>query len=458
MTHKNSSPHILRIGLVFTIALTLAVRASAEWKEKVLYSFQGGTNDGSLPVGGVVSDKQGNIYGALQGYGSGSCTPIGDDCGAVYQLSPPAQKGGAWTETLIYEFQGKGANDGELPNSGLIIDKASNLYGVTAYGGTGNCTLLGVAAGCGTVYELSPPQQQGGAWIETILYSFPATKQGYLPNGNSVFDKAGNLYGATTFGGTKDGGCNGFYGGQCGVIFELSLPKKQGGAWTEKTLHSFANIPDGAEPNGGLILDGKGTIYGTTYYGGYNCPHNSNQGCGTVFSLARSKAGNWNEIQLHVFKNGSDGTEPAGGLISDGKGALYGTALGGSSSGGGVAFQLTEKSGGRWKDTVLAWFSNDGPGAFTTGLTFDSSGNVYGPTNEGAEFRGTVVRLTAPAKRNDRWKPSVLYTFQGSPDGADPSGQLIFDGTGSLYGTTQYGGSGTGCSFHGCGIVFEVGP
>jgi hypothetical protein len=178
MTHKNSSPHILRIGLVFTIALTLAVRASAEWKEKVLYSFQGGTNDGSLPVGGVVFDGQANIYGALQGYGSGSCTPIGNDCGAVYQLSPPAQKGGAWTETLIYEFQGKGANDGELPNSGLIIDKAGNLYGVTAYGGTGNCTLLGVAAGCGTVYELSPPQQQGGAWTETILYSFPTTKHG----------------------------------------------------------------------------------------------------------------------------------------------------------------------------------------------------------------------------------------------------------------------------------------
>ena len=117
MIHKKCSPGRIRIYLLFAVALAFSIPASAEWKEKVLYSFQGGTNDGSLPVGGVVFDKQGNIYGALEFYGPGRAPP-GKSCGAVYQLSPPAQKGGAWEETLIYEFGGKGANDGEVTAGG----------------------------------------------------------------------------------------------------------------------------------------------------------------------------------------------------------------------------------------------------------------------------------------------------------------------------------------------------
>ncbi|MGB6677048.1 MAG: choice-of-anchor tandem repeat GloVer-containing protein [Terriglobales bacterium] len=450
------------VSTVLTLILAIASAASAEWKEKVLYSFQGGTNDGAVPVGGVVFDKQGNIYGALQGYGSGSCTPIGNDCGAVYQLSPPAQKGGAWTEALIYEFQGKGANDGELPNSGLIMDKAGNLYGVTAYGGTGNCTLLGVAAGCGTVYELSPPQQQGGAWTETILYSFPTTKQGYLPNGNLVLDKAGNLYGATTFGGTKDGGCNGFYGGQCGVIFELSPPKKPGGAWTEKTLHSFANIPDGAEPNGGLILDSKGTIYGTTYYGGYNCPHNSNQGCGTAFELQppTKKGGEWMETVLHRFKrDSSDGGDPMAGLRFDVAGYLYGTTLNGGPGQYGTVFCLRPPSKGArdWVETVLYGFGDGQQGADPeAGLIFDAHGDLYG-TALGGETHGGVVFRLKPPKRGDSWPLTVLYNFTKSPDADHPTAGLVFDAKGNLYSTTEWGGTGQTCQ-GGCGTVFEISP
>src|SRR5271167_433195 len=93
--------------------------------------------------------------------------------------------------------------------------------------------------GCGTVYELSPPTQKGGEWTETVLYSFPTSKQGYLPNGNLVFDEAGNLYGATTFGGTNGTSCDAYYGGQCGVVFELSPPKEKPGRWTEQVLHNF---------------------------------------------------------------------------------------------------------------------------------------------------------------------------------------------------------------------------
>jgi hypothetical protein len=276
MTQKKCSPGLIHVCLLFAVVMTLAVPASAEWKEKVLYSFQGGTTDGAFPAGGVVFDSQGNLYGVLQDYGSGSCAPIGNECGAVFQLTPPAHQGGSWTETLIYTFQGKGSNDGESPNGGLLIDSQGNLYGVTGYCGAGDCVLLGVPAGCGTVYEISPPKQKGGAWTETILYSFPTAKQGYLPNGNLVFDSAGNLYGATSFGGSKGTTCDGFYGGQCGVIFEISPPKRKGGQWTGKLLYEFAGVEaghsfgDGASPNGGLVLDSKGAVYGTTYYGGSN--------------------------------------------------------------------------------------------------------------------------------------------------------------------------------------------
>ena len=228
-----------------------AVPASAEWNEKVLYSFKGGPN-GSVPAGGVVFDKAGNLYGVTFD-------------GVVFQLKPPVQEGRSWTENMLYVFQGVSKGDGSTPSGGLVIDSVGNLYGVTAYGGTGDCVLLGNVVGCGTVYEISPPKEKGGAWKETILYSFPASKQGYLPNGDLVFDSAGNLYGATTFGGRRGTTCDDFYGGNCGAVFELSPPRSKGGKWTETVLHSFASGTDGASPNGGLVLDGKGNVYGNCW-------------------------------------------------------------------------------------------------------------------------------------------------------------------------------------------------
>ena len=328
MIHKMGSPRIIRMCLLLAVALTLAVPASAEWNEKVLYSFQGGANDGAVPAGGVVFDKQGNLYGATTGGG-----PVG----TAFQLRPPAQKGDPWTETLIYEFQGEGSKDGGEPNSGLIMDAAGNLYGVTAYGGTGNCKLLGILYGCGTVYELSPPQQQGGAWTETILYSFPTAKQGYLPNGNLVFDSAGNLYGATEFGGGKGTTCDEFYQ-YCGAVFELSPPKSKGGKWTEKVLHAFKSGTDGAAPNGGLVFDNKGAIYGTTYGGGTEGGECGSGGCGTVFKLAppNVKGGLWTEEVLDRFNPGISGAaQPAVGVILDKGGNLYGTTVGGGTAGRG---------------------------------------------------------------------------------------------------------------------------
>ena len=165
MTREDYFRWAVRRIMWLALIMALAVGATAEWKEQVLYSFQGGT-DGSTPVGEVVFDSAGNLYGATSVGGT-------SQCGTVYQLSPPVKVGDPWTETVLYNFQCKTSNDGAYPFGGLVIDGAGNLYGTTAYGGAGNCILVSGLAGCGTVYELSPPAQKGGAWTETILYSFP---------------------------------------------------------------------------------------------------------------------------------------------------------------------------------------------------------------------------------------------------------------------------------------------
>jgi hypothetical protein len=355
-------------------------------------------------------------------------------------------------------FEGKKSNDASVPTGGLVLDSAGNLYGVTGYGGTGNCVLVGVPAGCGTVYELSPPAQKGGAWTETILYSFPSSKQGYLPNGSLVFDSAGNLYGATMFGGGQGTTCDAFYQ-YCGAVFKLSPPKAKGGQWTEKVLHAFKGGTDGANPNGGLVLDSRGDVFGTTYIGGYNCPHNSNQGCGTVFELhpPSTKGGAWAEKIIHRF-NPANSHEawPMAGLIVDRNGRLFGTTH------EDTVFRLapSSKSPGSWTETILYSFKGRGASyALDAPVIFDSTGNLFSTVyaGSGGSVDGNVFRLRPPTGNGNSWTIDVLYSFAGSPDGAWPAAGLIFDKHGSLYSTTQEGGSGQACQ-GGCGTVFEVSP
>jgi len=451
MTHK-VCPRLAscRLGLCLFI-FAFASSASAEWNEKVLYSFQG-SPDAATPAGGVVFDKAGNLYGAALGGPQYSQ-------GTVFQLAPPAKTGDPWTEAVLYVFQGKPVNDGQIPTGGLVIDGAGNLYGVTGYGGTGGCILLGNPVGCGTVYELSPPKEKGGKWTETILYSFQGGKDGYFPNGTLVFDGVGNLYGATDYGGGY-GSCNAPYYQYCGTIFKMSPPAEKGGKWKEKVLYSFKSGTDGANPNGGLVLNNKGEIYGTTLIGGYNCPHHSGQGCGTVFELdpPASKNKAWTEKQVHIFKNGADGAQPIAGVILDAAGSLYGASQGGANE-CGVVFSLTANSSGLWKDTILYSFGG-GEYYYSPAVSqFDASGNLYGTTNVGpGSLAGSVFRLKPPSRGVGTWTASVLYGFTGAPDPALPNASLVFDKKGDLYGTTTKGGSGTGCSFDGCGTVFTVKP
>jgi hypothetical protein len=460
MISSNYPRSAARLLSLLMAILVFAASASAEWKESVLYSFQGGSSDGSIPAGGVIFDKAGNLYGADTSGGSGGCPDQG--CGMVFQLSPPTQKGGAWTETSIYAFRGvtNGGTDGFTPAGGLIIDGKENLYGTTAYGGDGSCILLGTKAGCGIVYELSPPAEKGGQWTYKILYNFQGGHDGYFPSGNLVIDKAGNLYGATQFGGGKGTTCNVIYGGQCGTVFELSPPPTKRGKWKEKVLHAFAGDSDGANPNGGLVLDSEGAIYGTTFAGGYNCPHHSGQGCGTVFKLdpPAGKDGAWTEKQLLVFKNGADGAQPIAGVILDAGGSIYGAAEGGT-NGCGLVFKLAANGGGRWKDTVLYSFGGSeyyyGPAV----SQIDASGNLYGTTNAGGgeSLQGSVFRLKPPRKGGD-WTLFTIHGFSAIPYGEIPTSVLTFGKAGNLYGTTQGGGTGSGCGFTGCGTVFEIKP
>jgi hypothetical protein len=248
----------------------------------------------------------------------------------------------------------------------------------------------------------------------------------------------------------------------CGTVFELSPPKTKGGKWAEKVLHSFAGGADGANPNGGLVLD-KGAIYGTTSIGGNPiCQNGQGQpvGCGIVFELRPlAKTGDaWTEKILHRFTDGNDGAGPNGGLIFDAKGGLYGTAGGGGSQGVGVVFRLVEAKSGRWIETVLHNFIFDKGGRNPWGpVTFDSSGNLYGTAHAAAsdKFGGLVFGLK-PASHG-KWSYAILYNFGGAPDGAYPVSALVLDNGGNLYSTTEGGGTGQACQ-GGCGTVFRLDP
>jgi hypothetical protein len=251
-------------------------------------------------------------------------------------------------------------------------------------------------------------------------------------------------------------------------VFELSPPGIQGGAWTEQVLYSFkgvergALIGDGANPNGGLAFDGAGAIYGTTQIGGINCPHRSGAGgCGAAFKLTPpAKNGQpWTETIIHRFMYGSDGESPGGGLTSAGNGSFYGTTqFGGLGQNQyGTVYLLAPERDGSWAKYVLYSFEGLSDGSKPTGsVLLDAEGDLYGTSLSGGVGGGTLYELpqTSIASRT----LDILHEFRGNPDGAQPLGGLVFDAAGNLYGNTSEGGTGSACGSYGCGTVFEVTP
>jgi uncharacterized repeat protein (TIGR03803 family) len=269
-----------------------------------------------------------------------------------------------------------------------------------------------------------------------VLYAFTGGSDGGGVFAGVVFDKNGRLYGTTIGGGAY----------RYGTVFKLK--RQPDGQWAEKVLHNFNNDPDGQQPVSGLIFDAAGHLYGTATLGGA-------QHGGTLFEMMPGPGG-WTFNVAYTFcsqPSCSDGSGPQGGLALDAAGNLYGTAFN--------VFELTSEAGG-WTESVLYNFCSkpdciDGYIPYA-GLTLDTKGNLFGTTNRGGTYKvGTVFKLRHMP--DGTWKERVLHSFFSFPtDGQIPGvGQLVFDSSGNLYGTTVQGGS-HGCGAVGCGTVFKLTP
>ena len=355
---------------------------------KSLYAFKGGS-DGASPYAPLFCGTDGNFYGTTNAGGAA-------DAGTVFRMTP---KG---VESVLYAFADN--PDGSGPGaSSVVADAEGNLYGTTQVGGT---------FGNGTIYRVAP----GGG--ETVLYSFSDGDDGGYPNGTLVIDGTGNLYGTASGGGTHNDG----------AAFEYSA----GGSYS--VLHDFAGGSDGIGPEGPLLRDGSGNLFGTTSYGGSNSQ-------GIVYEIAA----NGQESVLYAFTGGNDGGHPNGGVIEDSAGNFYGTATNDGVNGLGTVFELAP--GGTLK--VLHAFAGETDGAFPYGaLVQNESGNLYGTTDQGGveHQAGTVYRVTLKGRE------TLFHTFELS-DGDNPTdGLMAVEESGKfvLYGTTVSGGASNG------GTVFEI--
>jgi uncharacterized repeat protein (TIGR03803 family) len=356
---------------------------------------------------------------------------------------------------VVYTFQG--APDGVNPFGNLLAGTNGEFYGTTNNGGAGP------SGGAGTVFEVSP------SGTESILYSFQGGTDGAGSEAGLIAGKGGVLYGVTDFG----GGATACSFGGCGTVFELT---PSGSGYSHRVLYAFQGANDGAIPLSNLLLDKTGALYGTTDHGGGTtaCPSNSGTtGCGTVFKLTPSGSG-YTETILHSFQAGTDGAVPAGTLIADAGGALYGTTQYGGgtttctsasgTTGCGTVFKLTP-SGSGYTESVLYSFkggTSDGSNPRSALLalkSFHSPPMFVGTTLHGGASGsgcggvgcGTVFEISASGSER------VLHSFGiASGDGLNPYNQngLYSDTNGALYGTTSQGGTAPA----GCGTVFKLTP
>ena len=360
LTHSLRAP-IFAFALL--CALTLFPLRSAQAQTfTVLYNFTGG-QDGAHPWAGITIDGAGNLYGTGSYGGSGNCM---GGCGTVFKLS---HRTSGWIFSPLYNFNGM--PDGEYPEGRLIFGRDGRLYGTTGRGGVENQNRC---IGCGIVFTLRPPatfcRTTICPWSEDVLYRFTGLDDGAEPSGDIVFDQQGNLFGTTRYAG--------YFGG--GVVYDLS---PSGGDWTLTVPYYFMAVSDGIYPYGGVVFDSSGNLYGTTQSGG-------SSGNGVVFQLSKQGSG-WGETILHNF-GGSDGSTPLGGVILDPRGNIYGTTNTGGSNGGGVVFALTA-SGGGWTFVQPYSFSGPS-GPWGDLVMDSSGNVYGTTVQDGAHGFGSVFKLT----------------------------------------------------------------
>ncbi len=418
-------------GTIFE--LTPPASGASAWTQSVLYDLPEISDDAVTPQGALLMGRNGVLYGSANGGGA-------NGQGAVYELTPPASGQTAWKRSILHSFTG---TDGAEPTGKLLQGPNGVLFGVTSSGGSASGNAYG------TVYALVPPAAGKTGWTEQVLHAFTgvATGDGSFPAAGLIADAQGALYGTAGSGGIASGDDS--YGN--GIVFKLTPPAKGQGAWQETILYSFTG-PDGSTPQGTLLSDPTGALYGTTYTGGP-------AGEGTVFKLTPPVSGTaWSEAVLHGFNAsvGNDGAIPGTEqLVMDAHGTLYGTASQGGAGNMGVVFALSPPAPGGtdWTETLLHSFT--GPdGSFPyVGLLPNKAGALLGVAGQGgiSQYDGTVFELTPPAT-GAAWAFKVLHSFNPSygQDGAGPAGALVKDAKGNLYGTTAGGGFGGG------GIVFEL--
>jgi uncharacterized repeat protein (TIGR03803 family) len=414
--------------LMLLLGVTLVPPHARAQTFKVLHTFHGA--NGAEPLGGLTRDDAGSIYGTTAVGGGGKCTG-GTGCGTAFKLGKTGKQ--VW----LYEFNGR---NGDIPYSDLLRDSSGNLLGLAGGGGDLGCNP---PYGCGAVFRLDETGHR-----EKVLHKFTGPPDdGEGPYGSFVEDGPGNTYGATSQGGFDS----------LGTVFEINAAGK------ETVLHTFTGPPegggDGSFPEGGVIRDAAGNLYGVTFQGGAFGP-------GAVYEVDSSGS----EKLLYSFSGSSDGGYPSSTLLLDSQGNLYGTTQAGGNgqcggTGCGVLFELSPQSGGSWTEKVLYTFCSlpacmDGERPLDGPLVMDAMGNLFGTTIFGGQRRncngdacGVVFKL------DPQGKETVLYSFTGGADGALPVAGLILDGRGNIYGTTQEGGD-LKCqpTFGGCGVVFKISP
>jgi hypothetical protein len=427
-TLRTATPQVRPAGfaLSFVITVISIMLASCPFSLAqtltVLHTFEQVQDDGYNPFSPVVIDKNGVLYGTTF-YGGDYQTCGG--CGEVYQVSPPAQPGGAWNYSAIYEFTG--GYDGCCVYSALTLDSKGRLYGVTDE-----------ASPSEKLFRLKAPAKPGSFWHFQDLYDF---KNGMIPTTPLLIDSAGALYGVTPYGGSS--GCG---GSGCGAVLQF-VPTKRG-KWTENILYQFTGGADGALP-ASIVMDSTGTLYGVASEGGtvtQNCP----SGCGTAFKLAPGPGGAWTYTVLYRFVLHDH--DPYALLVTDSSADLYGLAVRGQYA--TEVFKLAPRPKGPSVNSLVHRFSPQNvPRSYcgypTSFLTAGPDGTLYGGIFGDIDlYFGALFQLTPPAGGTGPWTYTTLWDFNESGPDLNPNG-VALGPDGALYGTTN-GGDSTG------GTVFRL--